>query len=159
MKHDADSVNHGSRRSDSTLFDLSRSIDLHIASTNQTAERAIAGGKAGLIGMDQEVTWSGRHFGFRITHTSRITAFEFPSYFQAMMVRGAFRRFCHHHYFQSTQPGILMKDMIEFEAPMGLLGKAAERLLLEGHVRRLLERRNRRIQLTAEGNGWANYLV
>jgi len=52
-----------------------------------------------------------------------------------------------------------MKDMIEFEAPMGLLGKAAERLLLGGHVRRLLERRNRCIQLTAEGNGWANYLV
>jgi len=76
-----------------------------------------------------------------------------------MMVRGAFRRFCHDHYFQSTQPGTLMKDMIEFEAPMGLLGKAAERLLLEGHVRRLLERRNRCIQLTADGNGWANYLV
>jgi ligand-binding SRPBCC domain-containing protein len=139
-------------------FDLSRSIDLHMASTNQTGERAIAGVKAGLIGMDQEVTWSGRHFGFRITHTSRITAFEFPNYFQDMMVRGAFRRFCNDHYFQSTQPGTLMKDMIEFEAPLGLLGKVAERLLLEGHMRRLLER-NRCIQLTAEGNGWEDYLV
>jgi hypothetical protein len=50
-----------------------------------------------------EVTWSGRHFGFRITHTSRITALEFPNYFQASMVRGMFRRLCHDHYFEASE--------------------------------------------------------
>jgi hypothetical protein len=48
-------------------FDLSRSVYLHMASTNWTGERAIAGVTAGLIGLGQEVTWSGRDFGFRIT--------------------------------------------------------------------------------------------
>jgi hypothetical protein len=81
-------------------FDLSRSVDLHTASTNR-GERAIAGVTAGLIGWGQEVTWSGRHFGFRVTHTSRITALEFPKYFQDSMVRGMFRSFCHDHYFTS----------------------------------------------------------
>src|SRR5207249_4791585 len=71
-------------------FDLARSIDLHMASTNWSGERAIAGVTSGLIGAWQEVTWRGRHFGFTLTHTSRITAYERPKYFQDCMVRAAF---------------------------------------------------------------------
>jgi hypothetical protein len=52
------------------VFDLARSIDLHVASTNWTRERAIAGVTHGLIGAGQEVTWRGRHFGFMVRHTS-----------------------------------------------------------------------------------------
>jgi len=37
-------------------FDLARSIDLHMASTNWSGERAIAGVTSGLIGAGQEVT-------------------------------------------------------------------------------------------------------
>jgi ligand-binding SRPBCC domain-containing protein len=139
-------------------FDLARSIDLHMASTDWTGEHAIAGVTAGLIGLGQEVTWSGRHFGFRITHTSRITALEFPNYFQDSMVRGRFRRFCHDHYFETRESKTLMKDVMEFEAPLGLLGLGAEKLLLERHMRRLLERRNRCIQRTAESESWKDYL-
>ena len=140
-------------------FDLSRSIDLHMASTNWTGERAIAGVTAGLIGLGQEVTWSGRHFGFRITHTSRITALESPNYFQDCMVEGMFRRFCHDHYFETRGGKTLMRDVMEFEAPLGLLGKVAENLLLERHMRRLLERRNRCIQQTAESENWKTFLT
>jgi ligand-binding SRPBCC domain-containing protein len=140
-------------------FDLSRSIDLHMASTNSTGERAIAGVTAGLIGLGQEVTWSGRHFGFRITHTSRITAFESPNYFQDCMVQGMFRRFCHDHYFETRGGETLMRDVMEFEAPLGPLGRVVENLLLERHMRRLLERRNRCIQQTAESKDWKTYLT
>jgi hypothetical protein len=41
-------------------FDAARSIELHIASTGRTQERAIGGVTAGLIGAGQEVTWSAR---------------------------------------------------------------------------------------------------
>ena len=140
-------------------FDLSRSIDLHMASTNWTGERAIAGVTVGLIGLGQEVTWSGRHFGFRITHTSRITAFESPNYFQDCMVQGMFRRFCHDHYFETRGGKTLMRDVMEFEAPLGLMGKVVENLLLERHMRRLLERRNRCIQQTAESEDWKAHLA
>jgi ligand-binding SRPBCC domain-containing protein len=140
-------------------FDLSRSIDLHMASTNWTGERAIAGVTAGLIGLGQEVTWSGRHFGFRITHTSRITAFESPNYFQDCMVQGMFRRFCHDHYFETRGGETLMRDVMEFEAPLGLMGQVVENLLLERHMRRLLERRNRCIQQTAESEDRKTYLA
>lgn len=138
-------------------FDLSRSVDLHTASTHRTGERAIAGVTAGLIGLGQEVTWSGRHFGFRVTHTSRITALEFPKYFQDSMVRGMFRSFCHDHYFETSEGRTLMKDVLMFEAPLGLLGRAAERLVLQKHTRRLPERRNVSIRRAAESEKWRDY--
>ena len=135
-------------------FDLSRSVDLHMASTNWTGEHAIAGVTAGLIGPGQEVTWSGRHFGFRITHTSRITGFDFPNYFQDCMVRGSFRSFCHDHFFEGSDGSTLMKDVMRFAAPFGVLGSLAERLVLKRHMLGLLLRRNQHIQRVAESDEW-----
>lgn len=44
-------------------FDLSRSIDLHMASTTKTNERAIAGVTKGLINKGEQVTRLAKHFG------------------------------------------------------------------------------------------------
>jgi ligand-binding SRPBCC domain-containing protein len=140
-------------------FDLSRSITLHMASTDWTGERAVAGVTSGLIGLDEQVTWQGRHFGLTVTHTSRITRYQRPSYFQDCMVRGAFRRFCHDHYFAEQNGATLMKDVMEFEAPFGLIGRLVERLALDRHMRSLLERRNRKIQQAAEGDEWRKFLT
>ena len=140
-------------------FDLSRSIDLHIASTRGTGEQAIAGVTSGLIGSGQEVTWSGRHFGRAIHHTSRITAYEFPRYFQDSMIRGAFRSYCHDHYFETREGNTVMKDVVRFAAPYGVLGRVVERLALERHMRRLLERRNLHVKRTAESQLYGKYLT
>ena len=99
-------------------FDLARSIDLHMASTNWSGERAIGGVTSGFIGAGREVTWQGRHFGLTLTHRSRITAYERPKYFQDCMVSGRFRRFCHDHYFDARDGGTQMRDEMEFEAPL-----------------------------------------
>ena len=45
------------------VFDLSRSIDLHKISTEQTNQQAIAGKTSGLIGINENVTWRAKHFG------------------------------------------------------------------------------------------------
>ena len=139
-------------------FDLARSIDLHMASTNWSGERAIAGVTTGLIGPEQEVTWQGRHFGFTLTHRSRITAYERPKYFQDCMVRGRFRRFCHDHYFEARDGGTLMRDEMEFEAPLWPVGKVVEWAVLARHMRSLLERRNQCIRETAESGDWKRYV-
>ena len=41
---------------------------------------------------------------------------------------------------------------MEFKAPLGPFGEFVERLLLERHMRRLLERQNRCIHQTAESD-------
>ena len=138
-------------------FDLARSIDLHMTSTDWTGERAIAGTTSGLIGKDQEVTWRGRHFGVYFQHTSRISAFDPPYYFQDCMVRGVFKSFCHDHYFRTAETGTVMSDSMQFCAPLGLLGAAVEPLL-ERHMRDLLKRRNDCIKRTAEGQSWTQFL-
>lgn len=140
-------------------FDLSRSIDLHMASSDWTAERAVAGVTCGLIGAGQQVSWKGRHFGFVISHTSQITAFDCPHYFQDSMIRGRFKRFCHDHYFEARTGGTRMRDCMEMEleAPWGFVGRLAEGVL-ETHMRSLLERRNRSIKAAAESDEWRKYL-
>jgi ligand-binding SRPBCC domain-containing protein len=141
------------------VFDLARSIDLHMSSTNWTGERAISGITQGLIGADQEVTWRGRHFGIIVHHTSRVTAYERPVYFQDAMLRGMFARFQHDHYFEWQTDATVMRDRMEFTAPLGPLGILAERIALESHLRDLLERRNACIQRVAESDEWRKFLA
>ncbi len=138
-------------------FDLARSIDLHMASTDWTGEQAIAGVTSGLIGPEQEVTWKGRHFGVSITHTSRISAYDRPRYFQDYMVCGSFRSFCHDHFFEAGDGATLMKDVMQFKAPFGILGSLAERLILKRHMIGLLLHRNQHIRRVAESGEWRRY--
>lgn len=139
-------------------FDLSRSIDLHVLSTSGTGERAIAGVTSGMIASGEVVTWKGRHFGVMLTHQSLISAYDRPHHFQDSMLRGAFRTFVHDHYFEPHAGGTLMTDIMEFSAPLGLLGRLAEILLLKRHMRAFLERRNACIKQTAESEKWKAYV-
>ena len=138
-------------------FDLSLSIDLELAST-KGRQRAIGGVTLGLIGPGQEVTWSGRHFGLLVRHTSRITAYEFPYHFQDSMVRGIFHSYSHDHHFETCGDGTVMKDIVRFAAPFGVLGLVVERVLFERHMRGLLERRNLTIKHAAESDEYRKYL-
>lgn len=63
-------------------FDLARSVDAHVASAEGTGERAVAGRRSGLLVLGEEVTWEARHLGIRQRLTSRITAFERPTFFR-----------------------------------------------------------------------------
>lgn len=140
-------------------FDLSRSIDLHVASVESTGERAIAGVTRGLIGPGEEVTWRARHLGVRQTLTTRITAFDRPRHFRDSMVRGAFSRFDHDHHFTPRDGGTDMRDAFDFSSPLGPLGRIADALLLTRYLRGFLMRRNRVIKDAAESDRWRAFLA
>lgn len=122
-------------------FDAARDLDLHVTSMRHTKERAVAGRTSGLIELDEEVTWRGRHFGVTQHFTSRITAFDRPRHFRDEMQRGAFRSFVHDHYFAAENGGTKMTDVLMFAAPLGVLGVFAEKLFLRGYLERLLTTR------------------
>ena len=140
------------------VFNLARSIDLHKASTSSTGERAVAGVTTGLIGLGEEVTWRARHFGVWQSLTVRITAFERPIYFADVMLRGAFRRMEHHHYFEPSADGTTMRDVFTYQSPLGILGRLADILFLESYMRSFLIKRNRVIKDTAESDVWSQYI-
>lgn len=132
------------------VFDLSRSIDLHILSTKQTGEQAIAGCTNGLIGLGETVTWRARHFGIWQNLTSKITEYSYPNFFADEMVSGAFKSFRHGHHFTEKDGYTLMQDVFAFESPLGVLGKLFNWLILKRHMTKLLVERNKVIKRAAE---------
>lgn len=133
------------------VFDLSRDIDVHQQSQTKHREKAVAGRTSGLIEAGEEVTWEAVHFGVRQKLTSRITVMRRPAHFRDVMVRGAFRGFEHDHYFASL-PGnrTLMRDVFDYTAPLGWLGRLADILFLQRYMARLLLERNLVIKRLAE---------
>jgi len=127
-------------------FDAARDLDLHTKSLAHTNEVAVAGRTSGLIEMGEEVTWRGRHLGVTQHFTSKITAFDPPRHFQDTMQRGAFKSFVHDHYFESTGDVTTMTDLLAFSAPLGILGRIAEKLVLTRYLERLLESRGAAIR-------------
>lgn len=139
-------------------FKLATSIDLHLASTAETGERAIGGVTSGLIGEGDTVQWRGRHLGRMHTHTSKVDGWRPYSYFRDVMVEGSFALFEHEHHFAVMDDGTRMRDEVRFAAPYGALGRVAEKTILRRHLLRLLKQRNAYIKRMAESDGWRKYL-
>ncbi|MEM7245755.1 MAG: SRPBCC family protein [Acidobacteriota bacterium] len=140
------------------VFDLSRSVDLHVVSTAATRERPVAGVTSGLMELDDTVTWEATHFGVRQRLTSVITACERPRHFSDAMVSGAFRRFDHDHFFEEADGITMVRERFDYDAPLGPLGWLAEWLFLTAYMRRFLIRRGEVIRQVAESDEWMRYL-
>lgn len=131
-------------------FDLSRDIDVHMASTGLTGERAIAGVTSGMVKLGDHVTWEATHLGIRQRLTSRITEFDRPAMFVDEMIKGAFKSWRHKHLFKANGAGTLMIDEVEYSSPCGFLGRIVDSLYLENYIRGFLVRRNEHIKSVAE---------
>ena len=142
-----------------TVFDLSRSIDLHVESTYQTNEKAIAGCTSGLINLGEEVTWEATHFGIRQQLTTKIVKFDRPHHFRDSMLSGAFHRFDHDHHFQGNNQQTVMRDIFDYTSPLGVLGSVADVLFLKRYMWRLLNKRNQLIKTVAENGNIDRYLL
>ena len=142
-------------------FDLARSVEVHLAGNVHCGETAVAlaGVTSGLVGMSQRVTWRAKHFGVWQHLTSEITAMQPPVYFQDAMVQGAFRFMRHDHLFRSLPSSQTeMKDVFCFAAPLPVLGRLAEIVLLRRYMRALLHERNAVLKQIAESSDWQTYL-
>lgn len=114
------------------VFDLARSIDVHKQSQAAHRESAIAGKMSGLIENGETVTWEAVHFGVRQRLTSQIVAMTRPTHFRDSMVSGAFNRLDHDHFFEPQPDGSTrMKDIFDYTAPFGPIGRLADWLFLE----------------------------
>lgn len=140
------------------VFDLARSIDAHIASTEGTSERAIAGVISGLIEEGQTVRWEARHLGVTQHLTVRITKLRRPEFFEDEMVAGAFKRMRHRHEFVPAEAGTKMIDIFDFAAPLGPLGRLAEWLFLRSYMERLLRSRAAILKRIAESDEWRKFV-
>ncbi|WP_025743994.1 SRPBCC family protein [Aquimarina pacifica] len=132
------------------VFDLSRSIDFHVQSAQKTKEKAIAGRTSGLIKLNETVTWRGKHFGFYLTHQSKITRFDALNHFTDEMIQGHFKSFKHQHNFYKMSTYIEMVDIIDYRLPCGFLGKIFDFIFLRKYLTKFLTSRNEFIKSHAE---------
>ena len=138
---------------------MSRSIDFQSKAVTSSKERAVAGRTSGLIGLNETVSWRGKHhLGVWQHLTSRITDFDPPHFFADEMEKGAFKKIRHEHYFFTTEEGTIMKDVFSFQAPLGFLGSLANKLFLKTYMTNFLRGRNRILKEYAESGRWREVL-
>ena len=133
-----------------TVFDISREIYVHQKSASPTKETAIDGITSGLINYNETVTWRGKHFGFYLTHKSRITAMNLYDYFVDEMEDGKFKSFRHEHLFIEKNGLTVMKDKIHYEVPYGVFGELFDFLFLKNHMINFVLERNKVLKDLAE---------
>jgi ligand-binding SRPBCC domain-containing protein len=133
------------------VFDVSLDVEVHTTSMVGSAERAVGGVTSGRLTLGDTVTWQARHFGIRWRMTSRITAMDPPNYFVDEQVRGPFRLWRHAHHFEPDGcGGTLMRDVVDFAAPLGPLGTIATLAVLNRYMSRLIRVRNDHVKAAAE---------
>jgi ligand-binding SRPBCC domain-containing protein len=135
-----------------TVFDLARSVEVHLKSTAHTEERVVSGRISGVFEEGDIVTWEARHLGIRQRLTVKITQVRFPDFLEDVMMKGAFAEMRHQHFFESQSEATVMTDIFYYKSPLGLLGKLADKLFLEMYMRNLLLKRNAVIKVLAETN-------
>jgi ligand-binding SRPBCC domain-containing protein len=143
-------------------FDLARSVEAHLAGNVHWGEAAVAEGGiiSGLVGFRQRVTWRAKHFAIWQRLTSEITAMDEPVYFQDTMIEGPFRFMQHDHAFRTLSSEMTeMGDTFRFVAPLPVVGRLAEILVLRRYMQGLLRERNAVLKVIAESGDWQRFLL
>ncbi|MFF5181885.1 SRPBCC family protein [Micromonospora sp. NPDC000316] len=128
-----------------TVFDACLDVDTHTESMGSSAERAVGGITTGRLKAGDAVTWEARHFGLPWRMTVRITGYRRPHSFTDEQISGPFGRWHHEHSFTpnpADSSATLMRDVIDFSAPMGPVGRIMASLILRPYLQRLIARRN-----------------
>ncbi len=77
-----------------------------------------------------------RLIGFPIQWTSRIEDYAPPHRFVDSQLCGPYKKWVHRHEFSASVDGTLMRDVVDYEIPYGMIGALARKLF----VARMLER-------------------
>lgn len=134
-------------------FDAARSLAAHVESASFSNERLVAPGKLdGYLELGDLVCFEGRHFGVKQQFCARITEMDRPHRFTDEMVRGAFHSLRHVHLFEESDGTTTMIDILEWTAPLGALGRLADRLFLVRHMEYFVTTKQEALKRMIEGS-------
>ena len=87
-----------------------------------------------------------RWFRIPLKWTTVIESFDPPNSFVDVQVKGPYRSWRHEHTFEERGEQTLMRDVVQYELPFGILGSAAHRLVVARQLKRIFDYRGRRIR-------------
>ncbi len=134
-------------------------LSTHVELVRQTLQmRPVAGRTSGRVVAGDTVEWRGWKFGFPQMHTSVISGYEAPVFFQDTQLRGRFRQFQHDHHLQAEDAGTVASDEVRFSLPFGGVGQVVAKRVMVPLIARLLRQRFGLLKRLAEGEGWREYV-
>ncbi|TDB81779.1 SRPBCC family protein [Micromonospora sp. KC721] len=136
------------------VFDACLDVGMHTRSMGTSSERAVGGVTTGRLTAGDAVTWEARHFGLPWRMTVRITDYRRPHGFTDEQISGPFGRWHHEHSFTpdpADSSATVMRDVIDFAAPMGFVGDLMASFILRPYLRRLIARRSAYLAATLAG--------
>jgi len=134
-------------------FDAARDIERHTETVwKHTNEKAIVNGDGNLLELNHIVTFEATHFFIRQRLISKIVEYSRPYRFVDEMQKGAFKSLKHIHEFNYSNGKTVMTDTLIFEAPLGILGRVVEKIILKNYMKKFLEARNTQLKKWIESN-------
>lgn len=129
-------------------FDLALDVGAHAESAAFSGERIVEPGRlSGVLELGDLITFEGKHFGIRQRFTTKIVEITRPRRFVDEMVQGTFKSLRHVHEFHPHAGGTVMRDILEWEAP---LGRITDWLFLKRHMRWFVTTKQQRLKQIAE---------
>ncbi len=80
-------------------------------------------------------------FGIKMKWKTEITQVDFHKSFTDFQKKGPYKLWHHHHEFIQNEKGILMKDTVDYELPLGFLGEIAHSLMVKKKVQDIFDYR------------------
>ncbi len=140
-------------------FDLTRSIEFHVASSKAIGARAIGGKTKGLSEEGDETTWSARFFGIRTSLKTMITGMRINESFEESLVSGFPKQFGHEYSFEVDGHNCAVTDKFEFESGFGILGGVFDSVFLRSKMDFLVQNRLNEIKTAAESERWREFIL
>ena len=81
------------------------------------------------------------------------TVYDPPRLFEDVQIKGPFRSWRHRHLVRAQDDGAILRDEIDYEPPLGFLGRALAPIFVEKRLHKLFDYRHEVTRRWCEGDG------
>ena len=79
---------------------------------------------------------------FKVRWVAEHTLYDPPRMFEDIQVKGPFRSWRHRHIVEPHADGAILRDEIDYEPPLGLLGRIVAPILIQKRLQKLFDYRH-----------------
>ena len=84
-------------------------------------------------------------WGLRVYWKTEIREVKEKEFFIDEQRSGPYKLWRHHHYFKEIPGGVGMTDVVHYQNPLGILGRAANSFFVRNRLKSIFDHRNRKV--------------